>query len=593
MARAVYHEASGCSWPPAATADKSSGIMRSPSFTIAEIFAAGCDDVAVEDTPRNEAQTVADANFAANAAALAASQAELARRIERLEIPLEFVFARDGFLTARDDGGWWTGCSVPLAAGRELLKTLELSGVVGCYVNPTHAGQLRACFERIAPHQAVIAIVPDLLTLGVMLRCDNFSHELRAGRLFFAGGWDWVGELERIFQDYPGLPLPQQFIRTALLEDDQLQRFAADAQAVVAVQTQRRSRRIALLRLRAGRRDKPSGRWVVVAGSQLRLGDLAAPALAAVLASTNVTHLDPDDPRQASPLAVAEAAVGADAIVVADVFRADMPDVLSGRTAWITWVTRDRLMPPDTQATRDGLILADPRWTAAAEQAGWNKNRMQIGGWPSVAQHNPRGRQSGKVKLLGLLADTFALEIPARIKQFSSHGLLWEMIAEELLANPLALGTDPHEYLQRRMAKLDVREEGLDRLAFLDRLIYPGYHQGLAELARRAGLPLALLGRGWDQMPQFAPHAAGPIRSMAALAIAVADCGALIHPSPQPTSHCVEALGIAVVQPAGMTGDRFVQSARRASAQARPPQRPQHPVLSKSIVQNLIDQAGW
>ena len=51
--------------------------MGSPSFTIAEIFATGCDDVAVEDAPKDEAEALADANFAANAEALAASQAEL------------------------------------------------------------------------------------------------------------------------------------------------------------------------------------------------------------------------------------------------------------------------------------------------------------------------------------------------------------------------------------------------------------------------------------------------------------------------------------------------------------------------------------
>lgn len=560
--------------------------MNCTSFTIAEIHAT---DGAAEESAQREADGSAQANFAANRHGLLQSQPELARRIEGLAIPLEFLLGRDGALTARDDGGWWTGCSVPLAAGRELLKTLELSGVVGCYVNPTHAGQLTACFERIAPGQAVIAIVPDLLMLGVMLRCADFSAELRGGRLYFAAGWDWAGELDKILHDHPGLPLPQQFVRTALLEDDQLQRFAADAQVVVAAQTQRRTRRIALLRSRANRRAKPNGRWVVVAGSQLRLGEPAGAALTAALGGENVTLLDPDDPRQASPLAVAQAAVDADAIVVADVFRADMPDVLGARTAWITWVTRDRMAPPDARSPGDGIILTDARHVAAAREAGWSAARIQIGAWPNLVPSLPPERgQNKKVKLLGLLADTCVLEIPKRIKQFSSHGLLWELIAEELTANPLALGSDPLEYLARRMAKLDIREEGMDRAAFLERLIYPAYHQGLAGLATKAGLPLALLGQGWDQMPQFAAHAAGAIRSMGALAIALGDCGALIHPSPQSASHWVEALGITLVQPAGMTAERFVQTARRALAQPPSIPHPKHPVLGRDPIQKLL-----
>jgi hypothetical protein len=195
------------------------------------------------------------------------------------------------------------------------------------------------------------------------------------------------------------------------------------------------------------------------------------------------------------------------------------------------------------------------------------------------------------MKLLGLVADTFALDVPARIKQFSSHALLWEMIAEELTADPLTVGIDPDEYLRRRMAKLDVREEGIDRRAFLERLILPAYHRGLAGLARRSGLPLALLGRGWSEIPELAPHAVGPICSMEALAMALGDCGALIHPSPRPMAHPVEAMGLCVVQPAGSTVERFVQSARRALGGGCKAGGAKSPILSRAIVQKLIGQA--
>jgi hypothetical protein len=564
--------------------------MSSTSFSIAEIFAAD-DETAAWERPRDETDELAEGNFSTNISALRKSQADLADRIEAVGVAMQFVRGRDDFLTARDEGGWWTGCSIPLAVGRELLKTLELAGVVGCYIQPTHAGQLRACFERIAPGQAIIVVVPDLLTAAVMLRCDDFSAEVAAGRLFFAAGWDWASRLEQIFRDYPGLPLPQQFIRTALLEDEQLQRFAAEVQAVVATQTQRRSGRIAVLRWRSGRRATARWGWVVVAGSQFRLGDLTGPGLSAALAGEGVSVLNPDDPRQASPLAVAEAAAGAEAIIVADVFRADMPDVLARQTAWITWVSGDRVAPPDAQAPRDGIILADAGMMATATAAGWDASRIEVGAWPDlVVPGRAEGRKNGRMKLLGLIADTFPLEVPARIKQFSSHALLWEMIAEELTANPLAVGTDPHEYLRGQMARLEVRDEGMDRRAFLERLILPAYQKGLAGLARRAGLPLALLGRGWSEIPELAPHAVGPIGSMEALAMALGDCGALIHPSPLPTAHPVQAMGLCVVQPAGSTAERFVQSARQALRSGSNARGAKSPILCRALVQKLIDR---
>lgn len=560
--------------------------MNCTSFTIAEILAGGA--AAEVDLPPSQAQRQADAHFQSNFAALTKSQPDLARRIEQMPAPLEFVFGRDGALTARDDGGWWTGCSLPLATGRELLKTLDLAGVVGCFVHPTHAGQLRACFERIRPKQAIIAIVPDFLALSVILRCDDFSNPIEAARLLFAAGWDWDQRLAEIFQKHPGMPLPQQFIRTALLEDEHLQKFTTDAQAIVSLETARRGERVAMMRSRAQRRNTNTGRWVVAAGSQFKLGDMAGLALSATLGNaSNVTVLDPDDPRQASPLAIAAVAADADAVVVADVFRSDMPDLLAQRIAWITWVTKTRLAPPDPNAPGDGIIVADPRWAIPARDAGWAAHRIEVGGWPGLGPKSaPGGR--GKVKLLGLVADTFALDVPTQVKQFSSHALLWEMIADELTANPLSLAAQPREYLRRQMAKLDVKDEGFDQSSFLDRLIYPAYHQGLAGLALRAGLPLALLGRGWLEIPEFAPYACGPISGLEPLFIALSDCGALIHPLPEMMAHPIYTLGLPIVQPAGLTSARLVQAASRALRGKSPPARPPTPVLTKDLIQTML-----
>ncbi len=80
----------------------------------------------------SSAQSAAAANFRANVAAMETLQLGLTALLPGHEIGGEWVFGRDGYLTLRTtDGGWWSGCSVPLAAGREMLKKLELCGEPG------------------------------------------------------------------------------------------------------------------------------------------------------------------------------------------------------------------------------------------------------------------------------------------------------------------------------------------------------------------------------------------------------------------------------------------------------------------------------
>src|SRR5471032_2890744 len=119
--------------------------------------------------PASGIVTVADrlaaANFRANMAAFGLVQPEWVDRISANPPEVEWIFARDGYLTARGSAGWLSGCSVPLRTGRELLKLLELKGNLGCFLQPTHAGQIRACFEKVRPSQAIVAIVPDVESL--------------------------------------------------------------------------------------------------------------------------------------------------------------------------------------------------------------------------------------------------------------------------------------------------------------------------------------------------------------------------------------------------------------------------------------------
>jgi len=505
------------------------------------------------------AEEAAD-NSRANLSAMAACQPELAHRLRGHDGIREWTFGRDGYLTARTDGGWWTHCSVPMRTARELLKKLELIGSLGCMLNPSHAAQIRACFEKLQPAQAILAVIPELESLNILLHCDDFSAELGAARLFFAAGPDWPSELGAIFEKFPGLALPQQFIRTALLDDDEMARLSSEAQVVISRETARRSEKLAEILSRSAERSA-NGRVVVLAGSKLNLADLSNLALRRALLEDipgQFTPLDSDHPLTASSLALADVAAGADALVAADFFRADMPGAVSPRTAWITWVTNGRIVPPDAQCPADALVLADDQWRQAAVTAGWPAERIQIAGWPEIVPPPP----AGSPPVLGLLADIRSIEIPQRVKDFSSQLLLWEFIEDELSRDPLSLGDDPERYLQSRMARLNIREEGFDRATFFENLIVPAYKRGLSCFLARNGIPLALFGRGWKEIPELKSHAFGPIENLRDLANAVLKCRAVVQAFP----HKYVAAGglpVPVIQIGGLTASQFLREVRQ------------------------------
>jgi hypothetical protein len=501
-------------------------------------------------------------NRAANLAALQLAQPQLAQRLASIELTVEWVFGRDGFLTARTAAGWWAGCSVPLLAGRDLLHTLNLTGNVGCFLRPDHAGQLRACLDKIARNQAIIAVVPDHDGLAVILSGDNFSSHIRDRRLLFAAGLTWGEELAKIFVDFPGLPMPQQFVRTAILSDGDLGLFSTEAQDIIAAEMNRRSEQIALMRDIEETRSFRQGRIAVVAGSRLQLWNAAGPALGMALCQEQddaFSRIDPDKPCEASPLAVAIAASQADAIIAADVFRADFPHLVADRLAWITWVTSPRIASPDPKCPNDGLLLADPSWRGPALTAGWSENRIAIATWPQMLATRVQDTKAGAI---GLAVDTVALEVPQRVKDYSSQLLLWEFIENELGEKPFSLGNDPQRYLRKRREKMGISPDGFDANLFLERLISPAYHQGLARWMIRGGFAVALMGTGWDKLDEFSRLARGSAPSLKDLEAKLGDCAALVHPSPLEWAHAVEALGIPVLQPGNCSALQFAGNLR-------------------------------
>src|SRR5688572_19469775 len=347
----------------------------------------GSDNDGVGSRTLAEASPATDralANWAANSDALRASQPRLVEALSAVEPPVgEWLFGRDGALTALNgDGRWWAGCSVPLLAAREMLKKLDAGGRVACFLCPTLAAHLRVALDMMAAEQAIVAVSPDLAALSVAMHAEDFSNEIRAGRLWFACGERWEDELRRVFEENLGLPTPSQFVRLPTTSAEDVDRMVASAQQVFAgVNT---GRAVAAASLRDAWRPRGRGvrrRLCVVAPSRFRLwqdgGSVLFESLhaAAGTAAVDVVPFDPDRPLCGSPLALSAAAAGCDAILSADVGRADVPNTIPPAMPWVTWVTTPRVPAATASAPNDALLLADPAWAACARVAGWPQER--------------------------------------------------------------------------------------------------------------------------------------------------------------------------------------------------------------------------
>ena len=512
------------------------------------------------------------ANWQANFSALQSFQLDLASRFSSAPEPQSWIFARDGFLTTRTDATWLSGCSVPLLAARSLLKTLELTGTLGCFLNPSHAAQIRAALEKIQPIQALLIVIPRLSDLAIVLQCDDFSSEIGAGRLFFVAGEDWGDQMAALFEKYPGLPLPQQFLRTLLLDDAEMHEMSGEAQKVISRETNRRAEMAPRIISSA----RAQGRILVVAGSRFNLADLSNLALRrGLLGDDPFTAFDPDHPLTASPMALAQAAGNCSAIVAADLIRADLPGTISMETRWITWSTTGRIAPPDPEAAGDAILLADAAWKSDAIKAGWPADRIRIAGWPQIlpAPPTPPG-----APVAAILADTRTIEIPQKIRDFSSQLLLWEFIEEELKNKPMALDQNIDRYLDARQKRFNIPGETLDRAMFLNRLIRPAYQQGSARLVMKHRIRPGLIGRGWSEIQEFKAYAMGPAESLDDLARMLAGCHFLIKAFPTDGA-VISALPMRVVSIADIAG--VIHSSGCTSGASQP-------ILNRELIGSLI-----
>ncbi|QOV91141.1 hypothetical protein IPV69_07225 [Humisphaera borealis] len=493
--------------------------------------------------PGPSAGEVARVNLTTNLAAAAHSQPTLTVAFRGQAAERDWTFARDGSLTLQIDGKWWHGCSLPLRAARQQLKTMDVAGPVACLLDPLHGAHLRAALDHLKPTQAVLAIVLDAGSLPVLLSTFDFSADFAAHRLWFAAGDDWSADLRRLFAEQPGLAAPMQFVRLALPDAARLDPVIAEAQRVFAAVSDARSEQMRQIKADWKQALPDHRRLAVLTGSQFRLWDDAGVAIAELAggadgrqrgdpegSARSCVPVNADDPATGSTVALVQTALDCGAVLLADVGRADLPELLPANLPWFTWVTTPRIPPAAPAGPNDRLLIADPQWMPTALAAGWKQSSVIVAGWPTPSLSAlPPMKPTATA---AIIADTVPLDPPEKLEEFSSHLLLWNSIREELQADPLAVGIDADAFVKSRMRRYGIEDPSLDRRLFVTSLIWPAVMQGLARKILVEGLPLKLYGKGWSQIAGLAQSSGGEVTSRQHLAEVAGRVSAIIDARP-------------------------------------------------------------
>jgi hypothetical protein len=514
--------------------------------------------VAILDIPitATSAERLAAANFAANCSALLITQPEFGQALLPPRGPVEWVFGRDGALTALDqEGNWVSGCSMPRAAAITMLKKMEVNAACTCFLAPPHAAHLRTALDKFTLEQAIIAAIPDETDIRCLLACEDFSRDIAAHRLWFAGGADYAAMIESILAKEIGLAVPAQFLRLHASDEQLIQKMIEEATGVFSRITLARSQLIAQINQNSSPPHPP--RFCVMTPMRFGLWNDEGRVLAQS-APADSLGLDTSDPASSSPLKLASTAVECGALLTPNLARADMPGAVPMNIPWFTWITNNRIPAVNLAGPHDRLLVAGVSMRAAALAAEWPADRVHLAVWPRVTLPAAKGK-----RILTVVADTATVNTPEDLEDFSSHRVLWETIRGELCNDPFAVEGDPAEYLLARMRQYEVSADALPHERFLHELIVPAYQQSCVRALLKAGFPMELYGKGWAAIDEFRPYAAEVLNSQEEKNSALASATVLVDLWPWREGHPISAIDRPVIRREGRSLGAFVQRARQ------------------------------
>jgi hypothetical protein len=259
--------------------------------------------------------------------------------------------------------------------------------------------------------------------------------------------------------------------------------------------------------------------------------------------------------------------------------------VVSQAIPWITWAADTRIPSAQHAAAHDRLITAH---RALAIKCGWRSEQLMEASWPAALPDSSVAGAIAESNCLAFIVATHPIDPPDYLSDFSSHRVLWELIAADLAKDPFALTEDIDAFLTRRMRKLDIAAETLPTLRLVHDLILPAYQQGLARTLIDANVPLRLFGTGWDRLPEFATYAGGVIHSRQQLREIASSHAALVHVWPNSGPHAIDALGKPVLRRRGSHGTTFLSDARQLLTGRAVSAPMSTPSLTAEMIRNLV-----
>jgi hypothetical protein len=525
------------------------------------------------------AVTLARTNLAANRAAIQSIYPRLLASLPE-ELPeMEWLFARDGSLSARTpDRRWIADCTVPQRVARRSLGQVEMTGVVSCLLAPSHAQEIVAALDRLAAHQGLLFVQPSESSFALSMACHDFSDAIRSKRLFPVVGPAWEREFDRLYAQFPALAPPAIMIRLPLAAQWLLDRITPAMDRLVQAQLHRHA--IGLQRGAARLiSTSASGLLVVGNGRVSMMNDAGASLLALAAKDRTTMPLDTGECVNAASLAIAQSALQCDAntILAADIGRTDLPTLAPSGVSWVTWCTHGRVPRFDAKAgPQDRLLLIHPSLQPAALAVGWPASHV------SIATDPRQDRPAASDARPTLFFDLTAIEVPSHINDYSSHRLLWDRIAHEIGKDPFAHRAPVVEYVRTIGQSLGIDRDALPLDAILHRLIEPLLAKSIATHLHAAGHRFWIVGSGWDALPELATHVRCPVVDSHTWDDALRHANAIFDTWPASPYHRSRYLGRPVVATWGVGG---IANVRRASM---PNADKTAPVLSIERVRQVV-----
>ncbi len=512
--------------------------------------------------PIEQGAAFADAarNFQANQSALEAVWPRTILAIPESLPELEWLYARDGALSGRHiDGQWIGGVSVPARAAQKMFAKAAVVGSSAVLIAPTHAQQIRAVLERVAKQQVLIVIIPGEHIAGTILACEDFSLDIRAQRLWLACGPEWPEELNAILETQDGIAPASTMIRVPGLNADTVERVIKPCEAILSRNAQTHRSHLNSIHNKPRTPARPPRKICVVTGA-FRLWDDAPALLARAAARANVTAviLDSSIPTQNSALKFARTADGCDAIVTANVARADLPLVVPDCIPWITWLTGTRIPRCERSASSDRLIVADTNLQRAATESGWPDSSVLVG------QEPIRWGTTAKKAAPSIIADLPRIVVPRSVEEMSSQKLVWDRIENEVMRNPLCIGASPTEFMLHIAEEIGLERSALPLELFRTELLVPCFMRSLAKLLRDRGVVFSIFGRGWDSESILADRWVGPVEDETTLKRALESTSLMLDVWPGDTSNPARRAGKPMFRPWGRDLPSMLREITRA-----------------------------